>query len=898
MRGSFFIFLCNIIRSSAKIVLKMITVSHLKKTYIGKHNTHSRGLVDVSFTLPEKGFVFVLGKSGSGKSTLLNLLGGLDTLTDGKIYLGKKDFSSFTEKEKREYKASFCGFIFQDYKLIDELTVKENIALSLELISDEEEKEKRIDEILKEVDLVGYENRYPKELSGGQKQRVAIARALIKKPKFVLCDEPTGNLDQKTSKQILDLLKRISKDCLVFMVSHDEKAAFEYADKKITLEEGLVIKEEIRDPFYENKLKIEDGICYLPFNRNLTEEETNEVEKRIESKEISSFQTGSDGFVPYQDEREMYAVEMKQTKCEKKTKRMLSKTYVKKGILSSTIYSFLFSFLTLVLALMQTLVQVTPADLMKNDNSLKDIHGVLVSKYGWDETIRWNSFTRFNEADKEILIKDGIKNYPITNHSIGIGNERNSRLIQCGIGLDNNELFSLASIYPTYTLGSMFCDEDYLKERFSDENHEFTVLAGSLEACKNEPKLVITDFIADAFLDVFKETIGTTYDDVIDNLSQYNNMFSVYANVGAIIKTDYKEKYKNVFDQYEVIKNENGKLVKIYELMNSKETNQYKADIINGELSFTYIINPHFYDEYNKALYRNDIGGFFLSKNPYYTEGMIRYPSTDTIGFDNSYAVDHEIVIPTKYKNNIEKMYGSSAIGQTIYLYKTDNSGYEGNIVETIPLKIKGYSEYTTVVSLDVGLQIMKAQQMLLGYYFPKQARLQEVINKAIEHDYTLFTINALAYTEINSYLNVFDNIFIFLQVILITLGIVFMVFYCVRSIKNQSYQIGVFKSLGVEDTTLFRIFGFKNIIFAFLSILFSCVFAYPLFSLANVIMSNSFAKTFKNITFTIHIFTIKPPIFLLDFSFLFLIFILFSIIPFLYLKRISPAKIVNNKDE
>ena len=124
------------------------------------------------------------------------------------------------------------------------------------------------------------------------------------------------------------------------------------------------------------------------------------------------------------------------------------------------------------------------------------------------------------------------------------------------------------------------------------------------------------------------------------------------------------------------------------------------------------------------------------------------------------------------------------------------------------------------------------------------------------------------------------------------------MVFYCVRSIKNQSYQIGVFKSLGIEDTTLFRIFGFKNIIFAFLSILFSCVFAYPLFSLANVIMSNSFAKTFKNITFTIHIFTIKPPIFLLDFSSLFLIFILFSIIPFLYLKRISPAKIVNNKDE
>lgn len=91
----------------------MITVSHLKKTYIGKHNTHSRGLVDVSFTLPEKGFVFVLGKSGSGKSTLLNLLGGLDTLTDGKIYLGKKDFSSFTEKEKENIKRASAALSFR-----------------------------------------------------------------------------------------------------------------------------------------------------------------------------------------------------------------------------------------------------------------------------------------------------------------------------------------------------------------------------------------------------------------------------------------------------------------------------------------------------------------------------------------------------------------------------------------------------------------------------------------------------------------------------------------------------------------------------------------------------------------------------------------------------------------
>ena len=222
----------------------MITVSHLKKTYIGKHNTHSRGLVDVSFTLPEKGFVFVLGKSGSGKSTLLNLLGGLDTLTDGKIYLGKKDFSSFTEKEKREYKASFCGFIFQDYKLIDELTVKENIALSLELISDEEEKEKRIDEILKEVDLVGYENRYPKELSGGQKQRVAIARALACDPKILLCDEATSALDPQTTESILSLLKEINKNTgiTIVIITHQMSVVETICNKVAIIDNGDLVE--------------------------------------------------------------------------------------------------------------------------------------------------------------------------------------------------------------------------------------------------------------------------------------------------------------------------------------------------------------------------------------------------------------------------------------------------------------------------------------------------------------------------------------------------------------------------------------------------------------------------------------------------------------------------------
>ena len=247
----------------------MIQVKNLKKTYIGKGKVKSRGLVDVSFTLPSKGFVFVLGISGSGKSTLLNLLGKLDEKTEGKIYIEGKDLDTFTKEEIDYYRSNYCGFIFQDYQLINELTVKENIALSLELISDFQDKEERIKEILKKVELTGYENKYPNELSGGQKQRVSIARALIKNPKLILCDEPTGNLDKKTSVAILNLLKETSKTCLVFMVSHDEKNSLIYAQRRIIIEEGLVINDEIRDDSFKNKFYIEEGKAYIPYEKEI-----------------------------------------------------------------------------------------------------------------------------------------------------------------------------------------------------------------------------------------------------------------------------------------------------------------------------------------------------------------------------------------------------------------------------------------------------------------------------------------------------------------------------------------------------------------------------------------------------------------------------------------------------
>ena len=226
----------------------MIQIEHLKKTYVGKKHALSRGLVDVSFTLPATGFVFVLGKSGSGKSTLLNLLGALDDKTDGKILIEGKDLDSFTAEELDSYRSSYCGFIFQNYQLIPELTVEENVSLALDIVSDLQDKDARVHAILEKVDLLGFENRYPSELSGGQRQRVSIARALVTGPSIICMDEPLSNLDAKLRVQLRNELKKMQREfgITTIYVTHDQEEALTLSDRIAVFNKGYI--EQIGTP--------------------------------------------------------------------------------------------------------------------------------------------------------------------------------------------------------------------------------------------------------------------------------------------------------------------------------------------------------------------------------------------------------------------------------------------------------------------------------------------------------------------------------------------------------------------------------------------------------------------------------------------------------------------------
>lgn len=220
----------------------MLEVKNLVKTYSTKGGVIVKALDDVSVKFPEKGMVFLLGRSGSGKSTLLNVSGGLDKPGSGEIIVKGRSSKDFSEADFDSYRNTYVGFIFQEYNILNEFTVEQNIALALQLQNKPNDKV-AVENLLKQVDLEGFGKRKPNTLSGGQKQRVAIARALIKEPEIIMADEPTGALDSNTGKQVLDTLKKLSENKLVIVVSHDREFAEFYGDRIIELKDGKILSD-------------------------------------------------------------------------------------------------------------------------------------------------------------------------------------------------------------------------------------------------------------------------------------------------------------------------------------------------------------------------------------------------------------------------------------------------------------------------------------------------------------------------------------------------------------------------------------------------------------------------------------------------------------------------------
>ena len=242
--------------------MEVLKVNNLKK-YYGSNNNITKALNNISFTVNDNEFLAIMGASGSGKTTLLNTISTIDTVTSGNIIINGIDITNLNEEELSNFRKENLGFVFQDFNLLDTLTIKENIALSL--IINKEDKTKIDDLVLdisKKLGISDILSKYPYEVSGGQKQRCACARALINSPKLILADEPTGALDSRNARVLLETFKEMNKElkATILMVTHDAFSA-SFASRVLFIKDGKIFNEIIkgkktRGEFYDEIIDV------------------------------------------------------------------------------------------------------------------------------------------------------------------------------------------------------------------------------------------------------------------------------------------------------------------------------------------------------------------------------------------------------------------------------------------------------------------------------------------------------------------------------------------------------------------------------------------------------------------------------------------------------------------
>lgn len=217
-----------------------IILENVVKTY-KDGDVETKALKGISLRIEDGEFIVILGPSGSGKSTMLNVISGLDTVTSGRITYNGENLSSYSEDKMTMFRRKHLSFIFQQYNLIQNLTVNENIQLGADIGSDPLE----VDEVLKKVGLYGEKDKYPYQLSGGEQQRVSVARSIAKNPEIIFCDEPTGSLDEQNSKQVLEVIQKLNDEygTTTVMITHNPGIA-DMADRVIRMNSGLI--EEIK----------------------------------------------------------------------------------------------------------------------------------------------------------------------------------------------------------------------------------------------------------------------------------------------------------------------------------------------------------------------------------------------------------------------------------------------------------------------------------------------------------------------------------------------------------------------------------------------------------------------------------------------------------------------------
>jgi ABC-type lipoprotein export system ATPase subunit len=891
----------------------MIRVSELTKIY-DKNN--SPALDGVSFSLGDKGLVFIVGKSGSGKSTLLNILGGLDSMTGGTVEVDGNSLSSFTGGDFDKYRSSYVGFVYQDFCLFEDLTVKENIRLALDVLGKNDDG--GIEKIVERVGLLGLLDRPVKKLSGGQKQRVAIARALIKAPRVILADEPTGNLDSKTSRQILELLSELSRESLVVIVSHNMTDANEYADRIIEIADGKIIRDEERTSG-DNTLEINDEEIILPYSAVLSGEELEKIneckgERRIRQKNPSFVKAR-------QPDGEGERARLESSRMKRGAIAFLSSRFLKKRKASFVFTVFILSVVAIILALCQSFAAYDGRETIDAVFANADEPAFILKKGRLSDDVfselKKDKLGRITEEEIQGFYDAGYegKVYRLTNYCMGILNRDLEEF------KDVNLEDAFNGFYAKTNLGVLECDEELLTELYGVDG-ELRLLAGTLDYTEKPDGLILTDYLADSFIyynQTYASLSGNPYQKLIDE-----NPLKFRFRVLCVIDTGYKERYSSLISDYEsYFKAQNSiERDRLMRKITSREDYlDFRAEL-TGYLSVAYTINPNFRQDSIELTERGRVISYFSNLDIYDEDGNLLREGyllqSDNDEWINANAPYCDMGYHVENDNEIYLFY-------TIYneIFGTELSPNDTSAFEEKTVIFKNYDacrsiddeplftrEYKVVgVTVGGGISsllsdgeyefVRQYDVYTTALYFTSIENCAEIYYMTDDTAFYSANQSLDAVYQVVDVVEIFKEYFSLIAVLVAAVGLLVLISYHTGNLKSRRYEIGVLRSLGAKTRDISGIFFLQSLLIGVVTAVLFLFGTLLLTDMVNEILIESF-KTYIDspaIAFLEGVKILKASLnaTVFDISALLVISVLASVVPLISIRKIKPISIVRS---
>jgi len=884
----------------------MIELKNLTKVY-SNSKLEVQAIKNVNLKFKDNGFVFIVGKSGCGKSTLLSLMGGLDSVTQGDIICDGNSLSQMSEKELNNYRNRYLGFVFQDYCLIEDLSVFENVALALDIKGEKLTKADRVKlvhDALSSVELDNsVANRKIKELSGGQRQRVSIARSLVKDPMLILADEPTGNLDSRTSKTILELMKKLSKDRLVVIVSHNMEDAIKYADRIIELSDGVVVSdiERTKEDIYG--CEINNGVLTLPISKKLTSEELEEINNELKSNNIKKIVQHSDGFENTKDiESGTKKVKIESESMKFKSTCSLAGKFLKKRVFAGIFTIFSIILLVFMLGMCQFLTQFnsakTSSKMMLENNETQ----ILAYKGYYDDDLDKNMFGKYIEVGESEI--ESFRENGYTGNIFKIFHDPYCSTAFTSEGeyrIDDKYNYS-NGIYLAETHGTLQCTEEYLVKTFGvDGELEFLAKSGN-------PKpngILIPDYVADSVLAIRPDS-ELSYENIVNHFSCDRKF------VNGIFKTDFKEKYADVLEY--LIKANIGAATKAEKEAIKARLKEFNKDV-RMYYGLAYTTNPNYVED------MKDITGVQHS----YSRSLDITIQNKTLSFGNCYFYNYNKITNDELGENeiaieydtFNSMFGKE-IGQTytednytefqpitITLVGTDGTDdrltrYSKELVikKLLPTTVMSWTNATHNVmfgSPEVFSFMFEKSLEVTGLMFDDIQQIDKIYDLLEEN---IFQINSEVYAQIKvvgDIVDIFIDLFGLIVVAVATVCTLLLVNYSYGNIKKRYYEIGVMKALGASTKSVGFIFGLQTILAGVVVCVASTLMLMFLCDPINLQLSNKLLEFIGNSNLGV-INIIKPNTITLIINIIAISVISFvsCLIPIRKIHKIKPKNIIN----